>query len=435
MSIVQIQPSSQSIRDFMARHKEWCEAQLGVPFDQMFQLQLDNSIAAIAASTVVSGAEPDRLGKTWRDYFLTRLEVIHFGPGLPPAIGLRMTSRGEGPGWTAKWLDTPVFMKFRGLEHGIVVMNVPYVESLQGPQRWREVILVRRDAVEAFLAFYRQAEQDTWQPSIRDQNGDVSLVRPCRWDDLVLDPLVVHLLRDDYESFFSRQEWFAQKNLPFRRGYLLYGPPGNGKTSAIRAMLSRPGVVGHTANLFAEYIGDDDVEKLLREASEAAPSVVLLEDIDRVFDGSQTDGPNTRVSMTKLLNCLDGATTRDGVIVVATANNPTTLDAAILRRPGRFDRVVAFKNPTKELCTRYFQKLSPELTEEELAPCAEACEGFSFAQLQETYVLAGQFAFEESGEITVRHLTEAANELRRALYSADWKNLQQGGFKPQRLKL
>jgi mitochondrial chaperone BCS1 len=64
--------------------------------------------------------------------------------------------------------------------------------------------------------------------------------------------------------------------LAFRRGYLLYGPPGNGKTSAIRAMLSRPEITGYTINLFKQNLDDDDLTSLFDTAALTSPAVVVL---------------------------------------------------------------------------------------------------------------------------------------------------------------
>jgi len=98
---------------------------------------------------------------------------------------------------------------------------------------------------------------------------------------------------------------------------------------------------------------------------------------------------------------------QDGVIVVATANDPTCLDPAILKRPGRFDRVVQFRNPDPDLRREYYQRLSPVLTGVEFEIAIEQTEGFSFAQLRETYILGSQSAFEHGREIGVADVIEA----------------------------
>ena len=87
-----------------------------------------------------------------------------------------------------------------------------------------------------------------------------------------------------------------------------------------------------------------------------------------------------------LLNCLDGVATQDGVVVVATANDPTCLDPAILKRPGRFDRVVHFRSPDASLRREYYRRLNPVLGGEQFESVIAQTEGFSFAELRETYI-------------------------------------------------
>ena len=97
----------------------------------------------------------------------------------------------------------------------------------------------------------------------------------------------------------------------------------------------------------------------LRKLLTNTPALVILEDLDRAFP---TEGKRTRertVSFQTLLNCLDGVGTQEGVIVVATANDPTCLDPAILKRPGRFDRVVQFRNPDPDLTPRVLPATQP----------------------------------------------------------------------------
>jgi ATP-dependent 26S proteasome regulatory subunit len=118
-------------------------------------------------------------------------------------------------------------------------------------------------------------------------------------------------------------------------------------------------------------------------------------------------GQERAVIFQTLLNCLDGVGSQDEVIVVATANDPTCLDPAILKRPGRFDRVVQFRNPDADLRREYYQRPSPVLTGDQFEIAFEQTEGFSFAQLRETYILGAQSAFEHGRDIGVADVIEA----------------------------
>jgi ATP-dependent 26S proteasome regulatory subunit len=172
-------------------------------------------------------------------------------------------------------------------------------------------------------------------------------------------------------------------------------------------MAAHPYIQPFSIDLSDEEEKSTDVLQLFAIAAENTPALVILEDLDRAFP---TEGKRTqerRVSFQTLLNCLDGVGTQDGVIVVATANDPTCLDAAILKRPGRFDRVVQFRNPDADLRREYYRRLSPILVGEQFEKAIQQTEGFSFAQLRETYILGAQSAFEHGREIRVEDVIEA----------------------------
>jgi ATP-dependent 26S proteasome regulatory subunit len=247
----------------------------------------------------------------------------------------------------------------------------------------------------------------------------------CKWGDLVLDYKVRTMLKDDFESFFERQTWFRENKLPFRRGYLLHGPPGCGKTSAIRAMMTSRALTAYTVRFFDAQVDDSDLDHLFELAVKNRPSMVLLEDLDSAFP--KTGESKSRISLQQLLNNLDGVGTGEGIVVVATANEPTILDPAILRRPGRFDRVVHFPNPSAELRQQYLQQLNPSLPARHLKLSVEDSEGFSFAQLREVHVIAGQRAFERKGEIGEGDLLMGIRALRQSNVTAS-RNGTAAGF-------
>jgi SpoVK/Ycf46/Vps4 family AAA+-type ATPase len=240
----------------------------------------------------------------------------------------------------------------------------------------------------------------------------------------VLDQSALSLLKNDFESFFERESWFREKQLPFRRGYLLHGPPGNGKTTAVRAMMSSRGLSAYTIRLFDRRKDDDDLDGLFDKAFSNRPAMVLLEDLDRAFP--KTGQTRSSISVQQLLNCLDGVTTGEGIIVVATANEPTILDPAILRRPGRFDRVVHFPNPTRELRQEYFRRMNPTFSSANLEEAASKSPGFSFAQLREAYIMAGQLAFERKDEISQEDLLSGIISLRESVLTGSKRNSAAG---------
>jgi ATP-dependent 26S proteasome regulatory subunit len=171
-----------------------------------------------------------------------------------------------------------------------------------------------------------------------------------------------------------------------------------------------------TLRFFDPNTDDGDLDMLFDKAHRNRPAMVILEDIDRAFP--RAGGSNCRLSLQHLLNTLDGVATAEGIVVVATANDPAVLDPAILRRPGRFDRVVHFANPSAELRLQYLRMMNTGLTDEQLRHPVGESKGLSFASLREAYVLSGQLAFERGGEVTEDDLLTSIRSLRQEMISS-----------------
>jgi SpoVK/Ycf46/Vps4 family AAA+-type ATPase len=229
----------------------------------------------------------------------------------------------------------------------------------------------------------------------------------------VLDQSVLTLVKEDFENFFERRAWFRKHGFAFRRGYLLHGEPGTGKTSVVKAMLSSRGLTAYTLRFGDPHKDDSDLDRLFQDAVRDGPAAVLLEDIDRVFPASGEVKSN--ISLQQVLNSLDGIGTGDGIVVIGTANDPTRLDPAILRRPGRFDRVVQFAKPNAELRGRYIHKFGLAIDEQALVQPVAESDGFSFAFLREAIILAAQRSLVEGGDVSANDLLYAIRTLKQTM--------------------
>jgi hypothetical protein len=394
----------------------------------LVQLRFDHSLAAIAAHHLMGARCRTAMQPQGRTALEKRLQRIEFPPETAPAIKLRLVSLPQtSHDWAAEWLDCPVALYLSGFSGPVIAANLPCVDGAGHSSEWREVTLTKREDVPALLDLMKAAF-GVHRP-LKVMGEESVNIQPLACDDLVLDGSVVRLGKDDFHLFLEREDWYKRHRLPFRRGYLFHGPPGNGKSSVIRAMLSTTGISGFTLNPFRVFTDDDMMAAMFAEAAQSTPAIIVLEDLDRCFPVNKESESGCRISLQQLLNHLDGVGNQDGIIVVATANNPCILDAAILRRPGRFDRVVGFQNPSAELRECYLCHMNAALRREELCECVRTTAGFSFAQLREAYILAGQVALQEDGPINAARISHAACTLAETMMAADRKWNSQVGFR------
>jgi chaperone BCS1 len=154
---------------------------------------------------------------------------------------------------------------------------------------------------------------------------------------VILDDGIKDNIVKDVKDFLKSGKWYFDRGIPYRRGYLLYGPPGSGKTSFIQALAGELDYNICILNLSEANLTDDRLNHLMNHIPER--SLLLLEDIDAAFNKrTQTDegGFKSGVTFSGLLNALDGVASSEETITFMTTNHPEKLDPAILR-PGRVD--------------------------------------------------------------------------------------------------
>ncbi|KAF8229508.1 P-loop containing nucleoside triphosphate hydrolase protein [Tricholoma matsutake] len=224
-----------------------------------------------------------------------------------------------------------------------------------------------------------------------------------RWTDsrhkrpmgsIVLNPGVKEMLLNDTKDFLKSEKWYADRGIPFRRGYLLHGVPGSGKSSLIHAIAGQLMLDIYVVSLSASWISDSTLTTLMGRVP--ARCILLLEDLDAAFtrsvnrvegegkekkegpveqnannsnitSGGISRGRNRRteqlsdvntLSLSGLLNALDGVAAAEGRLLFATTNHLDRLDPA-LSRPGRMDVWVEFKNASKWQAEALFRNFFP----------------------------------------------------------------------------
>ncbi|GAB6030596.1 hypothetical protein CHUAL_007457 [Chamberlinius hualienensis] len=183
-------------------------------------------------------------------------------------------------------------------------------------------------------------------------------------NSVVLDRGISESIIQDIREFIANPKWYTERGIPYRRGYLLHGPPGCGKSSYITALAGEIEYNICLLNLSERGLTDDRLNHLLNMAP--LQTIILLEDIDAAFVSredtkqmnSAYEGLN-RVTFSGLLNCLDGVASTEGRIVFMTTNYLERLDPALIR-PGRVDVKEHISYSSKYQLEQMFTRFYPD---------------------------------------------------------------------------
>jgi len=205
------------------------------------------------------------------------------------------------------------------------------------------------------------------------------------FDQLVLEGSLKQQIRDDFTQFLVSRTTYEEHGVPWKRGALFIGPPGNGKTLCVKDLVRLLAIPCLYVQSFEAQFStvQASIEEVFRRARSTAPCILVLEDIDSLL---------TDDSRSYFLNELDGFAVNTGVITLATTNHPEKLDPSIVQRPSRFDRKYHFVLPDAatraEYVTSWNERLRPalRLSEPGRARVVELTHGFSFAYIQEVFV-------------------------------------------------
>lgn len=158
------------------------------------------------------------------------------------------------------------------------------------------------------------------------------------------------LLEENTVLFFRKLRQLKKNGLKTKRGIMLYGNPGNGKTSICRWISENlPGVTRIWVTGW-EMRGSN-ISELFEIARDLSPSIIFLEDIDTAGISRHITG-RINPLLGKLLNEMDGIQRNDDIVVIATTNNIHVIDEALANRPGRFDLKIHIGNPHPRIIKR-----------------------------------------------------------------------------------
>lgn len=208
-------------------------------------------------------------------------------------------------------------------------------------------------------------------------------IRKRYMDTVFMNPETKNEISNSIKSFVNRKDWYEENFVPYHYGILLYGPPGTGKSTLIRAIISEYSEsVEKQVNI--QYLRSiREINEIRQETYELelSPKIIIVEDIDASVLKRRTDAENKnekqlsadgdmpirrydeKISLSDVLNTMDGVSNLENVIYIFTTNHIEHLDPALVR-PGRIDKLIKVDLPGRDEYDQFmfyhFKKHIPE---------------------------------------------------------------------------
>lgn len=204
----------------------------------------------------------------------------------------------------------------------------------------------------------------------------------------------------EIRQFKTLRESFREHGFLYKRGILMYGPPGSGKTCTLQLLLKMLvdehdsiAVLVETPHVAATCL------QSLRRIEPERQIVAILEDLDALCE---------RYGESEYLALLDGESQIDNVVYVATTNYPERLDRRFVDRPSRFDTIREIGMPTDAARRTYLEKKVPELKPHGISEYVNMSKGYSIAHLRELIILTR--CFDVPLEVAAKRLDESRHK-------------------------
>jgi len=246
------------------------------------------------------------------------------------------------------------------------------------------------------------------------------------WGDVVLPNQTLDIIKNNVLGLFEHAETFRKFGISMKRGLILHGPPGTGKTQICKA-------IANEAEASVLYVLPSDfqnerggVRRVTQMAKDLAPCILIIEDMDWI-------AKNRHASMMagftmELMNQLDGLEEFGEIVTIGTTNALEDLENAVKNRPGRFDRVIEVPHPEQEQRESMIKLFTSNFTlrDVNVEKVAETFDGLSGAHVRDICQTAAHFAvrdgsIENNGEeliLTEKHFKKAWKEVKDKDYSS-----------------
>ena len=281
-----------------------------------------------------------------------------------------------------------MYMKRRNIVHEIdrireELNGEPESHDLTVPCCWSN--LKNEEFAPAYITV-EQVPPGVYEIDYNNSIGSHTLKKqPFKTDELyhLPSPEIMDILKD-IENFWTRADVYRKYNFVHKRGILMYGEPGCGKSGIIQILATMlMELNGIVINIKSQNDIDYFIEFIptFRKIEPNRPLVVILEDIDSLAG-------EDRYSTSQLLNILDGVKQIEGVVYIATTNYPEKLQERVTNRPSRFDRRYKIELPNEEIRRAYItNKLnSDDLAKIDIDEWVKRTGGMSLSHLKEVVV-------------------------------------------------
>jgi len=244
-------------------------------------------------------------------------------------------------------------------------------------------VLVDDDNYEAYIKIRNDYDEwavkrDRGQLLIHVVDGDdVPYERDMSWSDLFLPEDLKKNIRLSVEGFLKSKHIYEDRKIAWKRGMIFWGMQGCGKTSLIRTIISNYDFKPVT---IMPGSGEETLIDAFAYAETQSPALLFFEDLDSLLQD---------VNISLFLNLMDGISSKNGLLIIATANNLEPLKANIKERPSRFDRKFEIPPPNHDMAVKYIKKwFGTSVSDKDMKMLAECAVkyGFSYAYLKELYI-------------------------------------------------
>ena len=268
---------------------------------------------------------------------------------------------------------------------------------------------------------FREALKAIEPSSLREVTAEIPNVK---WEDIGGLENVKSELREAVELPLLKPDTFKKLGIRAPKGFVLYGPPGVGKTMLAKAVASESNanfISVKGPEVMSKWVGESEkaVREIFKKAKQVAPCVVFLDEIDAIAPrrGVYGDSGVTERIVNQLLTSLDGIEVLQGVVVIAATNRPDLMDTALLRA-GRFDKLIYIPVPDLEGRRKILEvhtKKMPLAKDVDLDDIADQTDGYVGADLENLCREAGMNAYRknpDSSEVSQENFLKALKSIK-----------------------